>query len=342
MSDAVVLTGAAVKGAFHRGGSDRAGRSGRQVSPWPGHPPRRGREFGRPERSVYATLLRTGNEANAGSRLARISIDDVTFGNAFSLSLRGIFGLRGIFDTTALLALMRKRLTASPGNERVTLCMVVTNADGHLVGQPKATTYEEIVTFMDGDFDLEDSLERVRLVAAASASIPGVFVPMRLNVNGRTFDAVDGGVVDDTPLSAALDNSKVRRVFVITPDPLQAPASPLRGLSYASQLLDILIEQRVSRDLGTARQVNKALQALTELIPDQALRIRVLDAIGWAGRRPVEIVEIRPDTPLPGMALSGIFSKKLREQYVNAGVEAATRVVARLVPVVQPTESSHV
>ncbi len=328
MSDALVLTGAAVKGAFTAGVltvlSDPAvktalGLNVRRVY---------GSSSGALNAAFYAALLRVGEESTAGERLARVWIDDVTFRKAFSFSWRGIFGVQGLFNTRALVSLMRRRLTAKPGDQPITLGMTVTNAQGRLVGEPPVTSYEQLVAFADEDFDTEASLDVIRHVAAASASIPGFFVPMKLDVAGRTFDAIDGGVVDDTPLSSALVHHDVRRVFIVTPDPASAPPVDLRGLSYVSQVFDILVQQRVVRDLKTVRQRNEALRRLSELVPDAAQRAPLLDAIGWRDHHPIEIVEIRPDVVLPGQSFSGVFSKTLRQQYVDAGIEAGKRALA--------------
>jgi len=324
------MTGAAVKGAFTAGAltvlSDPAVRATLKLQV------RRvyGASSGALNAAFYAAMLRVGEHDSIGDHLARVWIDDVTLFNAFSVSWRGIFGLRGLFDTRSVIALMRKRLKAKPGSERVKLGIVVTNAQGRFLGEPPHTSYEQILTFSDDDFDTETSLDRVRHAAAASASIPGLFVPMRLNVNGQSFEAVDGGVVDDTPLSSAIANAGLKRVFVITPDPSDAPAIVLRGPTFVSQVLDILIQQRLVRDLRTVRQRNQTLDRLTEILTDDAELARVLDAIGWRDHRPIEIVEIRPETPLPGQPFSGLLSKSLRQQYVNAGIDAARRVVAQL------------
>jgi predicted acylesterase/phospholipase RssA len=328
VSDALVLTGAAVKGAFTAGVltvlSDPAVKTALDLNF------RRvyGSSSGALNAAFYAALLRVGEHATAGERLVRVWIDDVTFRKAFSFSWRGIFGVQGLFNTRALVSLMRRRLTAKPGDQSITLGMTVTNAQGRLVGEPPATSYEQLVTFSDEDFDTEASLDVIRHVAAASASIPGLFVPMKLDVAGRTFDALDGGVVDDTPLSSALANHDVRRVFIVTPDPASAPPVDLRGLSYVSQVFDILVQQRVVRDLKTVRHRNEALRRLSELVPDAAQRAPLLDAIGWRDHHPVEIVEIRPDVVLPGQSFSGIFSNTLRQEYVDAGIEAGKRAMA--------------
>jgi predicted acylesterase/phospholipase RssA len=332
LSDALVLTGSALKGAFAAGVLSVL--CDREVKARLGIDIRRivGSSSGALNGAYFAASIRMGQEAIAGEGLVRVWVDDATLSNVFSPTLRGIFGLRGLFDTDGMLSVMRRRLVARPGTEHIDLRVVLTDAGGRPVGDPPMTTYEQVVSFSDEDFDTEPSLDRVRKVAAASASVPVLFVPARVDLDGRTFDALDGGLVDTTPLGAALGGSDVRRVFVVTPFPRVVPPPRLRGLALLAQLLDILTEERLTRDLRTAQKINRALHELAQIVPEEARRARLLDAVGWPGRRPVRIVEIRPEEPLPGHSFSGIFSQVLRESYVRAGVDAATRVLATIEP----------
>jgi predicted acylesterase/phospholipase RssA len=305
LTDALVLTGAAMKGAFAAGAlsvlchPDVKARHGLDI--------RRivGSSSGALNGAYYAASIRMGDEALAGEGLVGVWTEDATLGNVFSPTLRGIFGLRGFFDTDGMLAVMRRRLVARPGTERVHLRVVVTNVGGRPVGEPPLTSYEQVVAFSDEDFDREPSLDVVRRVAAASASVPVLFMPAKLDLEGQELEALDGGLVDDTPLAAALGTPDVHRVFIVTPFPRVAPPPRLRGVSLLAHLLDVLTQERLTRDLRVAQKRDE-------------------------GRRRVEIVEIRPDAPLPGHSFSGIFSRALRESYIRAGVDAATRALGTI------------
>jgi len=124
---------------------------------------------------------------------------------------------------------------------------------------------------------------------------------------------------------------EISRVFVVTPQPRVAAERPsdLRGVGLAMHLADLLTEERLVRDLSEAYATNLALLELAEVLKDPALRARVMKAIGWARRRPISIVEIRPPTALAGNAFDGFFSRELREGYVRAGEEAARAWLAR-------------
>ena len=291
MFDSVVLTGAAMKGAFTAGSLSVLTSADvvaeheidiREVL---------GASSGAVNGAYLATSIRQGLEVGSGERLSRVWIDDVTAWNLFSVSWRGILGLRGLFDMTSMLSVMRKRLTAKPGVNRVWLGMSLTDLRGGRSGT--GLSYEDNATFADKDFDDESGLERVRTATAASASVPLLFTPMRVTVGGAELDAVDGGTVDDTPLQWALANEQVRRIFVIVPYPERPSPTRLYGLALAERLLHIVIQQRLVRDLEAARASGKV------------------------------IVEIRPDVDLPGGDFSAAFSKSMRERYVAAGVRAA-------------------
>jgi hypothetical protein len=212
---------------------------------------------------------------------------------------------------------------------------VVTNADGEPVTIEDggvATTFEHVVDLTGPDFDTPEGLERVFVAAAASAALPGAYAPVPLDLGGRTVRGLDGGLVDDTPLGHALANApEITRVFVVVPSPRVRTEPPdLHGLALASHVFDILVEERLVRDLRHVARVNRVLAALPSMVADPGERGAVLEALGWTGRRPVQIVEIRPAAELPGDGFSGFTSLPLRRQYVQAGNDAAQRVVAAL------------
>jgi hypothetical protein len=44
----------------------------------------------------------------------------------------------------------------------------------------------------------------------------------------------------------------------------------------------------------------------------------------------IDILQIRPETELPGSAFSGLFDRDLRVQYIEAGRRAAEAALARI------------
>jgi predicted acylesterase/phospholipase RssA len=339
MPDALVLAGAAVKGAFAAGvlsvlsDPDVRARLGIDV--------RRivGASSGALNGAYYAAAIRAGAVDGAGARLARLWIDDATLAGSFDFSLRDLVGGLGLSTEDKILALLRAQIRPWSGGEGrpVELRLVVTNLDGEpaSLDDTPATTYEHVVVASGADFDAAPSLERIFTAVAASAAVPGAFAPVRMpRDGGGTFAAQDGGIVNDAPLGHALaPGVEVDRVFVVVPYPrVRDDTAELRGLSLVWHLFDVLVDERLFRDLRHAARVNHALARLAIAVPDARQRSAVLDALGWAGRRAATIVEIRPPTSLTGNAFTGFVSRDLRERYVQAGVDAARAALATLAP----------
>jgi predicted acylesterase/phospholipase RssA len=337
MSDAIVLAGAVAKGAFTAGALS--------VLSEPDVKARHGLDFtrivgassGALNGTFFAAALHAGAEALAGERLAQLWLDDATIGGVFDVSLRDIVRELGVSTEDKVIELLRRHIPPSPSRRPIELRLVVTNADGDpvRVNGSTATTFEHVVELTGADFETTEAMERVYAVTAASAALPGVFAPVPLTIAGRTIRAMDGGMVDDAPLGHALNGAPgVARIFVITPFPRVRVSPPdLHGLALVSHVLDMLIEERLVRDLRHVTHVNDVLGRLPALLPDPAQRAAVLEALGWGDRRVVELVEIRPDEELPGDGFSGFASRTLRKQYVAAGVDAARRTLATLAAV---------
>jgi predicted acylesterase/phospholipase RssA len=138
---------------------------------------------------------------------------------------------------------------------------------------------------------------------------------------------VDGGTVNNTPISWAIE-AGADRVVVVTGNPLELPAEPLAGATLFGKEVDIAINERLFRDLMQARRVNKKLEAVDQALAHLAegerasARAAVRAALGWA---PLEIIEIRPAEALPGDAFSGLRDRSQRLAYLEAGRQAAAR-----------------
>ncbi len=76
--------------------------------------------------------------------------------------------------------------------------------------------------------------------------------------------------------------------------------------------------------------MNRALLALEARFGQGAALEDALAALGWSGRRQLEIVEIRPELPLEGGAFDGFFDRELRRRYVGAGEDAARAALGAL------------
>jgi NTE family protein len=89
----------------------------------------------------------------------------------------------------------------------------------------------------------------------ASAAIPGVFAPVRLN--GR--DVVDGGVANHTPISAAVELGATRLVVLPTGYSCALDAPPRRAIAAALHALNILVSRQLTDAIRQYRNLVEIL-----------------------------------------------------------------------------------
>jgi len=191
------------------------------------------------------------------------------------------------------------------------------------------TTYEHIAQFAGPSFDSEEGRRRLVTAVTASAAFPLLFSPVELEGVGP---CVDGGAVNNAPVSYALESPEVTRVIVVTDSPRHHDHEDVpRGLEIIGRLAEMLINERLFRDVARSRVANRKLARIDELATrwglSDAQRLELFDTIGW---RPIELVQIRPDQPLEGTAFSGLHDRDLRERYIEAGRVAAARTLDAL------------
>ncbi|MEO8552958.1 MAG: hypothetical protein ABI678_23460, partial [Kofleriaceae bacterium] len=96
-------------------------------------------------------------------------------------------------------------------------------------------------------------------------------------------------------------------------------------------LATMLIGERLYRDLKETETSNLQLANLKALLAsgvlDEAQYSQVLAALDWSGRRPAQIIQIRPLQDLPGSSFAGFFDSQLRRDYVDAGVARGLEVL---------------
>lgn len=326
---ALILAGAVAKGAFEAGVLD-------VLSP---HVERLGitriigASAGALNASLFSVAIRTRSESRVAKSVVDLWSDAATWRNVVDLNLRDIWTRTGLATADRVLPLMRRAVEglSSPEPRSVAVTLVVTALAGQtklLQGQP-ATTFEGGVTFADSELDDPAARERLLQVALASAAFPVLFAPVTVPGVGP---CIDGGAVNNTPIGLALDESSVSRVVVVSPEPLRiTPPEPLAGLNLLGHIAEILINERIFRDLHTAESVNGYLEKLDALGAEGVsadVIERVKGVLGW---RPLEIVQIRPEKTLPGNAFEAFGSHELRQEYVDAGRAAAREQLGKLV-----------
>ncbi|HEX2689807.1 MAG TPA: patatin-like phospholipase family protein [Kofleriaceae bacterium] len=286
---------------------------------------------------VLASSVR-GRSMRAGAEALRVLWrDNATWSEVFHVSFRDIFARKGMSDQRQLLALLRRHVPPSrpedPADIHLRIVVAALNGVAGTIGGDTATTFESTCDFDGQAFASREGLERVFAAATASAALPVVFAPVGIDGLGP---CIDGGTVNNTPMKWALggdDGADVDAVVVVATSVAvrSGSAGPPGGLGIVDQLADMLIDERLYRDLREAAQVNDALARLDGLVQQGVLssdqRDRVLDAFRWTGRRSVQIVQIRPTAELRGSAFSGFFDANLRSEQLEAGFRRGQEVL---------------
>jgi len=330
METALILAGAVAKGAFEAGALDvlaphaEALRITRLV----------GASAGALNASVFAVGLRVRAERQVAKNLVELWSDAATWHNVVDVNWRDIFSLTGVGTADRVLDLMLQAVTglssASPRDIGLSLVLTALAGSRGEIGGDFATTHERAVHFHDAELDSPEQHESIFKAALGSAAFPVLFAPVDVPNVGL---CIDGGAVNNGPVRLALTGrSRVDRIIVISPEPLiSKPPEPLSGLNLLGHVAEILINERLYRDLHEAESVNEDLKKLDRLksegVPADVIE-RVKRELRW---RPLEIVQIRPRKELEGNAFEG-FGKHspLRDAYIEAGREAAREKLATL------------
>ena len=277
--------------------------------------------------TALAAGLTSGRVERAMNALVDTWIERGSWYNILEFSLNKIINRQGISNSERLRRLIRltveKFVTADL--HPIELKIVLTQLSGHtgfIDGKPN-TTFEAVAEFNHLDFYNLKRRERIYNAACASAAFPGLFAPVEVEGFGACYD---GGLVNDTPIKYALESQHIDRIIIISPFPaISASVDNFKGLDLASRFGDVVVNERLYRDLVNADKVNhlmrrlKHLRAVKEITDEQFKKLEtVLD-----NKREIEIVQIRPKKKLEGNGFSGLFKKQLRVDYIEAGIKAA-------------------
>jgi NTE family protein len=280
---------------------------------------------------LIAAAIRAGTERDAAERLEQLWIEHGNVRGGIDLSLATLLHRQGIATTEKLVELMRSEVepvAALPKVRDVTFTVVITSFNGvthDIDGQP-TTTFECEQTFTADDFGTTEGRERIYNVCAASSAFPLLFAPVDVPGVGP---CVDGGAVNNSPIDIAVEGG-AERVVLIAPTEAQVPmAGAPQGIELVSQLAEILVDERLYRDLLQRAETNVVLARLDAMVArgelSAAQATAVKDVLGW--KQPVQLISIRPTTPLAGNVFTGLVHKQLREDYVMAGRAAAAAVL---------------
>ena len=330
MTTALILAGAVAKGAFEAGVLSVIAKKELAIASVVAT------SAGALNGTLYAAGLRFRRAALASAVLTDLWLDKANWARVLRPSLRGIFGGRGVSSASGLESILNDGLSrlvpgtlselADPAKVELTLVATTLNGAVRSSGSFQSTSFEHAVTFDGAAFDTQSGRARACQAALASAALPILFVPIDLPEVGP---CIDGGVVNNTPISHAID-AGVDRVIVVTGNPLEARSRRhFRFLDLVGQAADIGVNERLFRDLLQARKVNEKLDKVSEALTsaDAPLREAVSAALAW---KKLEIIEIRPEVPLEGNAFAALGSRSLRSEYLELGVVAAERALDSL------------
>jgi NTE family protein len=329
---ALVLAGAVAKGAYTAGVIQALVHSEVEIV----------RIVAASSGALNGTLLASGIHARevqrAADQLVEVWTDHADWNQIFHVSFSDLFRGEGISDDKRVIALLREYIKPHEGpSDPIDLRLVVAPLHGSTgtIGSQPATTFEHVLGFSGAAFDSAQSLESLFSAAAASAALPVVFSPVEVAID-QLGPCVDGGTVNNTPIKWALEGSighSVDAIVVVTTTPETMPPVPesqvIAGTHLVSRVAELLINERLYRDLREATTVNAQLHALAGLRAkhgDAAID-DVLAALAWQDRREVDIVTIRPSESLSGTAFSGFFDRALRERYIAIGRDDAQRII---------------
>lgn len=331
MTTAVILAGAVAKGAFEAGALSVIAEKVPDVTVVVAT------SAGALNGTVYAAGLRYGRAPLAARVLNDLWLDQATWRRILRPSLRGILGGRGFSSASGLESVLRDGLSKvvppALGELRdtkpISLTLVATALNGATVEQHdgyEATTFEHAMTFDGAVFDTPSGRTRACQAALASAALPLLFVPVKLPETGP---AIDGGVVNNAPISHAIE-SAVDRAIVITGNPrVSRSRREFRFLDLFGQAADIAVNERLFRDLRTARKVNDRLERIARVLADtgadSSLSAALHSALGW---KKLNLIEIRPPEALRGNAFEALGRRSYRSEYLELGERAAARALS--------------
>jgi predicted acylesterase/phospholipase RssA/deferrochelatase/peroxidase EfeB len=302
---AVILAGAAGKGPFAAGALGVVAKHEKQFDIVCVV----GTSSGALNAAVFAAGLRVDRAGEAAELLEGLWKDTA---NALHIAT---MGMRINIVKRAL-----KKFSVYPEARPVKLRIAITTLDGKeaFVHRRHYTTHEAIRHFQGADFATDQGIDDIARHAIASAAIPFIFAPVRLD--GTTY--VDGGVVDNAPIAWALrQDEEIEDLLVITSDP-RVTARPRHISRFPfSPVLNVVLRERLTRDLFEAYSFNKELKQLEAMGVDMQ---RVRRELKW---RQLRIVEIRPPQETPGSFVTGFFCKSQRVANLDAGTAAATRAL---------------
>jgi NTE family protein len=281
--------------------------------------------------TALAAGITSGKVEQAMDALVSTWINHGSWYNILEFSLSKIINRQGLASSDRLRRLIKitvEKFVTSKLHP-IELKIVLTQLSGHtgfIDGRP-STTFEAVANFSQQDFYNLKMRESIYTAACASAAFPGLFAPVDVPGFGACYD---GGLVNDTPIKYAIESQHIERIIVISPFPaISASPDNFKGLDLASRFSDVIVNERLYRDLLNADKVNQIISKLNQLRTSKGIsdeQFKKIKAV-LDFKREIEIIQIRPKKRLEGNGFSGLFNKHLRESYIQEGIKTAQGLV---------------
>lgn len=356
---AVVLAGAVAKGAFEAGILSelvpRLYKAGARIVRLVGA------SAGALNAAVLAAGVRAGDPEGAVRAIADIWVNEGDLSVLLSRDLGSIWRGQKLINLDGVRRAVAQRMhrPASVPKERraeIDLIQVIALLNGRIDPDvsPPATTFEYVRAFSGPAYDEDDAREQLLDATLASASFPIVFPPVELRdeTGASLGPAIDGGTVNNTPLKYAL-RGEPRPDFVFVLSPYSRVAGPPRDGTFGNvdRLIQVLVHERLYRDLGELDEVNRLVARLDRYVEEQApgdpvaqQRLRheletvlkgpprpgVPDVATQPRFRTIPYAVLCPDEDVAGVSFEGFLKRHLREQYLQEGLTLAQRRLPEL------------
>jgi predicted acylesterase/phospholipase RssA len=351
----LILAGAVAKGPFHAGVLSELSKRDLSFASVVGT------SAGALNAAVYAAGIAYGRPAHAAQVLEELWLEEANWWHVLAPSPIDLVLWRGFSKTWRLEKIVREALErVADGNAagevvgqarpKLALRLIATYHEGQNkkhkenqeqpgkgASEPSMTTYEHAFEFSEQDLMTSEGRDRIAKAATASASFPGLFIPPELPPavgDEHTGHFADGGALNNAPISYVLNVRDTDAVIVVSAQPeIMPPPESLRGLRLAMHLVDVLVNERLFRDLRRAIRNNQRIEQIESALQSShatpEVRDAVFAALGWRG---LEVISVRPATELPGNAFAGLSCRSLRAGYIESGKAAAQAALAKPPP----------
>lgn len=203
-------------------------------------------------------------------------------------------------------------------------------------------------------YDREAQFAWMRSLIMASCSVPMVFPPIKMHLQGREKPGLylDGGMVENWPITQAIElDPDVDTVFVVMAATVVGEPSnePATFMQLVGRVFSIIAGRYLIQNYQDVSRMNERILAMREVL-DRDLNGDVIRnarnealsrAAGFAGldgflaKRYVRMIPIGPSEPLRGGIFSALFYPELKIQYLERGVldgQQALRHLAQPLP----------